>query len=210
MSAPNPDRQSPRNPKKQAEVRELTANEEVPDAQLVLRAQQGDRWAEEAIYRRHVRFVAAVAVGLLRSRVDAEDVVQDTFALALGELASLRDGGALRAWLGRIAVSQVRRRFRRRRMLKFFGLDRSVEDAPLDAFARDATGEQRAEIAALDRVLDQLPTEQRIAWVLRNVEGEGLEDVARACDCSLATAKRRIAAADARVRLHVRLSEDAT
>jgi RNA polymerase sigma-70 factor (ECF subfamily) len=43
--------------------------------------------------------------------------------------------------------------------------------------------------------------------MLRFVEGETLEDVARACDCSLATAKRRLAAADASVRREVVLAE---
>jgi RNA polymerase sigma-70 factor (ECF subfamily) len=44
-------------------------------------------------------------------------------------------------------------------------------------------------------VLDELPAKERIAWVLRHLEGEQLEDVARIVGCSLATVKRRIAAA---------------
>jgi RNA polymerase sigma-70 factor (ECF subfamily) len=44
-------------------------------------------------------------------------------------------------------------------------------------------------------VLDELPAAERLAWTLRHVEGERLEQVARQCGCSLATAKRRIAAA---------------
>jgi RNA polymerase sigma-70 factor (ECF subfamily) len=59
-------------------------------------------------------------------------------------------------------------------------------------------------------VLAKLPTEQQIAWTLRHIQGEELEQVARACDCSLATVKRRIDAAEARIRLHVRLSQEAT
>ena len=43
--------------------------------------------------------------------------------------------------------------------------------------------------------------------MLRNVEGEAIEGVAMACGCSESTAKRRIAAPDARVALHVRLKE---
>ena len=44
------------------------------------------------------------------------------------------------------------------------------------------------------RALDEIDPKSRIAWILRNVEGEQLEDVADACGCSLATAKRRITA----------------
>jgi RNA polymerase sigma-70 factor (ECF subfamily) len=43
--------------------------------------------------------------------------------------------------------------------------------------------------------------------MLRHVEGYRLEEVADACGCSLATVKRRIANADARVRQYVNLAE---
>jgi hypothetical protein len=49
------------------------------------------------------------------------------------------------------------------------------------------------------RVLDGMPANQRIAWSLRHIEGEPLENVASLAGCSLATAKRRIAAAAAHI-----------
>jgi RNA polymerase sigma-70 factor (ECF subfamily) len=187
-------------------VRALPAADALGDAELVERAKGGDRWAEEAIYRRHVQPLAGLAIRVLRNRAEAEDVVQDTFAIALDQLGSLREGAALRGWLWQIAVSQVRRRLRRRRLLRVIGLDTTVDDAALEALAAETvSGETRAELAQLDRVLAELPIGQRIAWMLRHVEGETLEHVAEACSCSLATAKRWIAAADARVSLHVRL-----
>jgi RNA polymerase sigma-70 factor (ECF subfamily) len=184
----------------------LPAGEGVSDQHLVERATLGDRWAEEMIYRRHVESIAGLVLRLLRDRSEMEDVVQETFVLALERLDSLRDGAALKSWLSQIAVSQVRRRFRRRRLLSLLGFTRPGDDTPLEVLAPDgASGEVVAELAAIDRVLHVLPVEQRIAWVLRYAEGESLEDVAKACSCSLATAKRRIAAADARVKLHVGL-----
>lgn len=186
-------------------VRALPAGEGVSDASLVERARAGERWAEEVIYRRYVGTIAGLAVRLLRSRSEMEDVVQETFAIALEKLGSLRDGNALRGWLAQIAVGQVRRRFRRRKLLALLGLDRTEEDAPFESLAAEGiTAEEAAELGAIDALLTTLPVEQRIAWVLRHVEGESLEDVARACSCSLATAKRRIAAAEARVSIHVR------
>ena len=51
--------------------------------------------------------------------------------------------------------------------------------------------------------LDGLPARERVAWTLRHVEGESLEQVALLCDCSLATAKRRIASAHEKLRLRL-------
>jgi RNA polymerase sigma-70 factor (ECF subfamily) len=174
------------------------------DADLVARVASGDREAEEALYRSHVRYIAGIVLRLLANPTEAEDVVQDTFTIALASLPSLRDPGALRPWLAQIAVSQVRRRFRRRRLLKLLGIGSDDDTGALETIAaRDASPEVRSELYALGRALDTLPADQRIAWCLRYVEGDTLEEVARTCACSLATAKRRIATAHERVRAAV-------
>jgi RNA polymerase sigma-70 factor (ECF subfamily) len=174
------------------------------DAALVERAKQRDATAEELLYRTHADAVAGLAVRLLGRTTEAEDVVQDAFISALSRLHQLRDGQLFRAWLLRITVHQVHRRFRRRKLLRALGLDRGEADATLAALAQPGlTVEQRAELAALDRVLDRLPSRERVAWVLRHVEGHELTDIARACDASLATIKRWLAKADAQVRAHV-------
>jgi RNA polymerase sigma-70 factor (ECF subfamily) len=185
-------------------VRSLPLADEIPDEDLVARARRGDTWAEEKLYRRHVNHVYGLAARMLRNRAEAEDVTQDAFAIALEQLSSLRDGASFRAWLSQIAVSQIQRRFRKKKLLRLLGLDRSTEDATLETLASDSAGaEVRVELAILDRVLSELPASHRAAWMLRHVEGESLEDVATMTGCSLATVKRWIAAADARVRVHL-------
>jgi RNA polymerase sigma-70 factor, ECF subfamily len=183
--------------------------DDAEDAQLVERALAGDRGAEEAIYKRHVGYVAGMVLRLLVDQAETEDIVQDTFALALQELPRLRQRSSLRAWLAQIAVSQVHRRFRRRRLLRLLGLDRSEDPAAaLERIAApDASPDVRSELAFLGRLLHELPIAQCIAWSLRYVEGATLEEVASACACSLATAKRRIAAADKQVRAMVRVAD---
>jgi RNA polymerase sigma-70 factor (ECF subfamily) len=179
------------------------------DADLVARATAGDRGAEEAIYRRHAAYLSGMVMRMLANPSDAEDAIQDTFLLALEQLPHLRDPAALRPWLAQIAVSQVRRRLRKRRLLRMLGLDRSEEAALASIAAPDADPDVRADLAAISRVLATLPVEQRIAWSLRYVEGETLENVARACQCSLATIKRRLTTAHERVRAVVDFDEGA-
>jgi RNA polymerase sigma-70 factor (ECF subfamily) len=149
-----------------------------------------------------------VAVHYGRSRGEAEDVVQDTFVIAFGQLKTLRAPAALRGWLAQIAVSLVRRRLRRGRLLRLLGLDRGADDATLAALAAPGLDpEARTELALVDRQLGRLRTEPRIAWMLRRVDGLELTEVAAVTGCSLATAKRRIAEADQQLRRHVGLAE---
>jgi RNA polymerase sigma-70 factor (ECF subfamily) len=193
--------------RRQASVSELSVPEP-SDQELVLRAQAGDAWAEEALFRRHIGRAAQIATRLVGRTSEAEDVVQDSFVIALEQLPKLREGGAFRAWLLRIIVHQAHRRYRKRRMLARLGI---VSHDDLDTLASqgrsDLTPEARIELAKLDVVLQQLASRERFAWILRYVEGCRLDEVAHACECSLATAKRRIAAADRRVRRHVQLAE---
>jgi RNA polymerase sigma-70 factor (ECF subfamily) len=183
----------------------LDRDAETPDGDLVVRARGGDRFAADALVRRHLPKIAGMVARLLGDPVEAEDVVQDTFAAILTELGSLRDPQAFEGWARRMAVHKVHRRFRRRKLLRWLGIDSEPESGLADLAAEEATQEHRAELVLLDRALGSLDPGDRLAWVLRHVEGFELGEVAAACDASLATIKRRIARADAVVRAHVDL-----
>lgn len=191
---------------------ERVADRRPADGELVRRALEGDRWAEEALFRRHASSVAATVMRLLGNRAEAEDVVQDTFVAALTKLDTLRDPEAVRAWLVSIAVRRVHQRFRRRKLRRALGLERDREadgEVTCARFVAEKAGpEMRAELRLLDACLERLPAKNRIAWMLRNVEGYSLAETASACGCSLATIKRRIAAAEKHVRGHVRIAQE--
>jgi RNA polymerase sigma-70 factor (ECF subfamily) len=182
----------------------LQAVDAVSDAQLVARAIDGERWGREMLYRRHAGSLLAMTVRMLRNRDEAEEVVQDTFVTGFEQLHTLREPAAVRAWLGQIAVSLVRRRIRRGRLTRFLGLDRGADDTTLAALAaHDLPPDQLVELRLVDRLLGGMRTDVRIAWMLRRVEGLELAEVASWCGCSLATTKRRIAEADALLEKHV-------
>jgi len=186
----------------------LRMPDSVSDAELVDRATRDDRWSREVLYRRYVDYLFGLAARLLANRRDAEEVVQDAFIAAFEQLGALRDASALRVWLGQIVVNLVRRRLRRLRLLRLLGLDGGVDDATLEALAAPGLHpEVSGELALLDRVLARLRADVRLAWMLRNVEGLELTEVAAVCGCSLATIKRRLADADAVVRAHVSFPE---
>lgn len=147
----------------------------------------------EVVFRRYSPYVAAVAHRLLGRDDEVDDTVQEVFLAAVRGLPTIRDPGAVKAWLARIAVRVARRKLRLRRMRAFFGVtDPSGYHDVADA---QSSPEERAIVQRVYRVLDSLPANQRIAWTLRHIEGEQLEDVAALSGCSLATAKRWIALA---------------
>lgn len=148
----------------------------------------------DAAYRSQARYVAHLALRVLGREPEVDDVVQDVFVAAAASLHRLREPGALHAWLGTVTVRIARRRLRARRLLSLFGLDPQPDYGELAS--RDAGPEERLQVKRLYACLDALPARERIAWALRHVQGEQLDEVARLCGCSLATAKRRISAAE--------------
>jgi RNA polymerase sigma-70 factor (ECF subfamily) len=89
---------------------------------------------------------------------------------------------------------------RRLRMLALWSWMDLDDETHWDEIAADDAGpDERRLIAHVYRALDRVPIRDRVAWVLRHVEGEGLQQVAELCGCSLATAKRRIARAQEKI-----------
>lgn len=177
---------------------------EIDDGEYVRRALGGDPWAEEALYRRHVRAVGNVVARLIGRSHEAEDVVQEAFLSAFRDLHELRQADSFRSWLLCIAVRIVHRHFRRRRVRRALGVDREQDDRTLLSEVDPAADpETRAEIGKIDEILRTLSPNDRIAWILRNVEGYKVDEVAKLCRCSRATAKRRVARAEATIGAHV-------
>ncbi len=148
----------------------------------------------DEVFRRFSPYVARVALRLLGNDSEVDDLVQDVFLEAHRGLGSLREAGALGGWLARICVRRATRRLRRRRLLLLLSLDTVAErDLPFDA---SASPEDRAEVLRLYVRLDRLPAPERVAWLLRHVEGEALDDMVALCGCSKSTVQRRLLRAE--------------
>src|SRR4029079_434233 len=79
----------------------------------------GDRDAFELIIRTHSRTLFAIAYGILQSREEAEDVVQDSLVKAWKTRWRVRDPEKLPAWLATITRHKARDVFRKHRTVSF-------------------------------------------------------------------------------------------
>ncbi len=154
----------------------------------------------EEAFRAYHRYVGAVALRILGRPSEVDDLVQEVFVEAARGWHAIRDPGAVKGWLARVTVRTAQRRLRRRRLWETVAFFKSTDVLELPALDPSATPEERALLVQLYRVLDGLAAEDRIAFCLRHLEGESLDEVAALCGCSLATAKRRIQRAMAALR----------
>jgi RNA polymerase sigma-70 factor (ECF subfamily) len=132
---------------------------------------------------------------LLGADPEHDDVVHQVFVNALASVGTLREPGALDAWIVGVVCNTVRREIRRRRFRSLFRLDAT----PPDSAAPGADPETRMVARRFYAALERLGANERIAFSLRVVDGCPLQEVASMCGCSLAAAKRRIASATAKL-----------
>src|SRR5258707_3195749 len=146
---------------------------------LVRAAKQGDDAAFEELVRRYDRNVFRIAQHITQNREDAEDVVQEAFLKAYGNLAKFQEQSKFYTWLVRIAVNEALMKLRRRKPERTVSLDEEVktEDDSLPREVADwsPNPEQmynQAELRdILTRTIQGLPAGFRTVFVLRGVEG---------------------------------------
>lgn len=169
------------------------------DAALVVAARAGELWAQEALYQRYARMVLALSQRILAGRDDADDLAQDAFVYAFTRLDTLQNPQAFHAWLRSIVVRTASKRLRRQRLLTRLGLRRSEPIEPDSMISSEAPVDVAVELRHVYSLVEKLPSEEHVALVLRRVEGMELLEIADEMKLSLATVKRRLASAEARL-----------
>ena len=146
---------------------------------LVRAAQEGDRDAFAALYRRHARLVHVVLLGSVPPD-DARDLLQDVFLVALRELPRLRDAEAFGAWIVQIARNEARMHHRAHRDTE--PLDDARHGGAQASSAANAPADDDARLDA-ERIMAhvrELPAKVSEPLLLRLVEGMSGEEIARA------------------------------
>jgi RNA polymerase sigma-70 factor (ECF subfamily) len=164
------------------------------ETELILRAQQGDGVAIEALYRRHADRVYTVVRRVAGDDALAEDWAQEAWMRAIRALPSFRGQSLFSTWLHRIAVNcalygrRGRERLRTREMELPDSLESaSREDRPLLRMR-------------LQDAIDRLPDGMRRVLVLHDVEGYTHEEIGEMLGVASGTCKSQLFKARAKMR----------
>lgn len=162
------------------------------DPDLVDRLRRGDPAAFEELVIAHQHRVFGVALRMLGSRAEAEEIAQETFLRAHGALGEFRGEAKLSTWLYAIASRLCLNRLAssERRM------GREGEETLLrlaSGHANPVDELERSEVeTALHRAIAELPEERRIVVVLRDLEGLSYEEIAETLGLELGTVRSRL------------------
>lgn len=170
------------------------------DRELIERLRAGDKSACAECVERHSAGVYRVALRLMGSPAEAEDVVQETFLSAFKSIDSFEGRSGLSTWLYRIAYNAAMMRLRRARPdtlsvddPEAFGNGFQIPTQLFDWCCLPEpdfdTNETRAE---LENAIGELPDNLKAVFVLRELEGMSTEQTAEALGISAVAAKTRL------------------
>jgi RNA polymerase sigma-70 factor (ECF subfamily) len=171
--------------------------------------QEKDRAQEvvvfDEIFKRYQSMVFNLTYRILGDREEALDVSQEVFFAVYRKLNHFRGESSVKTWIYRIAINRASNRGRWWNRLRRRGtvslddhlsedsdrtLSETVEAAGNTPEEALALREMRLEIK---RSLQRLPVQQRVAVIMRDVEGLSYEEISELLQVSLGTVKSRIA-----------------
>ena len=191
------------------------------EPELVRKAQNGDKRAFSLLVKQYESTVYGFAFKVCRNEEKAAETLQDTFVNVYRKLDQFNGKAKFSTWLYQIVTNNC---LMKRRRSKLDGSSVSIDAS--QSRAEDSEHEEdRASLGALvslkqtpqdemvnkelreilDNAILKLPMEQRIVFVLRDVEGRSAEEAAKILKVSIAAVKSRLRRA--RVFLRAQLQE---
>jgi RNA polymerase sigma-70 factor (ECF subfamily) len=163
------------------------------EAVLLERLRDGEPEAVAEVYDRHHAMVFAFARRLIGDAAAVQDLVHETFVSLPGAMRRFEGGSSLRTFLLSIAINHARHHLRaasrRRQAMQRFTHESS--DAPPPSGPEQHA--LRVDLAReLSRALDLLPLDQRVAFVLCEVEERTSKEAAVIVGAPEATVRTRL------------------
>ncbi len=170
---------------------------QLPEREVIRRAQLGDASAFECIYRTHSGRVFALCSRMLGNHAEAEDLTQETFLTVLRKIHTFRGDSSLYTWLHRIAVNAVlmrlRQKFRPRSSAEAADKrEDHCKELDENLAAPDLQLAGSLDRLSLQRAFNRLAPRQKMVVELHDIQGYKHQEIAQIMDWSIGTSKAQL------------------
>jgi RNA polymerase sigma-70 factor, ECF subfamily len=169
------------------------------EKELVKRILAGDAEAQTGFYHDNARRLFHICVHFLGPEDDdAEDIVQQTFLIALGKLREFEFRSTLYTWLSNICANLCYERLRRKKKV-LASLQEDLERLTLPQAAdpgldeKEREEEKRSRLALLEKITQSLSERCRKVLELRDKKGESYINISRALKIPMGTVMSQLA-----------------
>lgn len=154
------------------------------EQELIEKLKLGDNEAYRFMVTSWQDMVYNTSLGLVQNEMDAEDVAQEVFVKAFESIKGFKGESKVSTWLYRITITKsldfLRSKKRKKRfgyVYSLFGPNNEAAFNPPEFLHPGVQSEKKQAASALFQAVDQLPEQQKIAFVLTRLEGMGHKEV---------------------------------
>lgn len=169
------------------------------DKDLVLKVQQGDKSAYNLLVIKYQHRIIQLVNRYIKDPSEAQDVAQDAFISAYRALGNFRGDSAFYTWLYRIAINTAKN-YLLAKNRQFSDCQIDVQDAEKVGNAPQLKVLETPEylllndeiVSVISSAIENLPTEMKVAIMLREFDGMSYEEIAQVMECPVGTIRSRI------------------
>ena len=172
------------------------SSHKITDQMLVERVQAGDHRAFDLLVKRYQHKIIGLVQRYVHDHSESHDVAQEAFIKAYKALANFRGESAFYTWLYRIAINTAKNYLVSKSKrppgtdVDLDDLDSVAELTDLDTPENNLYRDEMLEV--MNRTLESLPEELRVALQLRELEGMSYDEIAEVMGCPIGTVRSRI------------------
>lgn len=152
--------------------------------QLIDRCKNGEVKAQFLLYKQYSKAMYNIAVRFLNNKMDAEDILQESFVTAFEKLGELSNNHSFGSWLKRIVINNCITHIRKNR----FEFD-DIEDYTSAEFPDEGEADLSIDPALVHTAIKELPPGGRTILVLHSLEGYKHREIAEMLGVSESTSK---------------------
>ncbi len=183
------------------------------EAELISQAKAGDNEALTQIVLDNESLVYNTALKLVANKEEAECVLQETFLKVFQAISDFKEQSSLSTWIYRIATNfaLMKLRARKKQHNDLEDSEKHISKASLESFNKSlGTNPFRSVVndelrKEMENAIDELPDKFRTVFILKDIEGYSLKEIADMLDMTLAAVKSNLHRA--RLFLRDRLAE---
>lgn len=149
----------------------------VADDKLIDKLRKGDVDAFDMVYHRYAGKLFAFALKYLKSREEAEELVQSVFLKVWENQATLKKETSFKSYLFTIAYNEICNLFRKRKYLQNF-IESAISEKPETSTEMESQIEFRFVLEQVDQIIVQLPEKQRVVFLKSRQEGKSSKEIA--------------------------------
>ncbi len=180
----------------------MTTDQKAEEEILARKLIEGDIEAFDRFVEIYQKKIYALAYNMTHNQMDAQDVTQEVFLTIFRKAHTFQGKSAFSSWVYRVALNAVYMKLRSRKKDQSISVEDAFPSFNGAGYHQEVIRDWSESAESLmfsnetknviQSAVDQLPEKEKIAFLLRDVEGLSTEEAAEALDLSVSAVKSRL------------------